>query len=202
MEEIFSNKKWLVLLNSFFEFIYVNFLWLLFSLPILTIWPATTALFGVIRKWVRGEEVSIYTTFKKLFVENFVLSIITGIIWTLFCLILLFDFYFINHFSTVYSLTGLFLFGIAGAVFTMVSVYLFPLLVHVKTNWLGIWKNAFLLAISNPFLSLMNIGIVIAVLFLLLKFPVLILGLGSLGAYYSFLSVNRIFRKWQVENQE
>jgi uncharacterized membrane protein YesL len=187
-------------MNSFFQFIYLNLLWLLFSLPIITIWPATTAMFGVIRKWVRGEELSIFTTFKKLFIENFGVSTITGLIWALFSFILLLDFYFINRFSTVYSLMGLFLFGIVTAIFVLVNVYLFPVLVHVKTNWLGIWKNAFNLAIFNPVTSILNIGIILMSLYLVLKIPVLIFGLGSIGSYYLYLSVNRIFRKWQDEN--
>jgi uncharacterized membrane protein YesL len=199
MEEIFSNKKWMVLMNSFFQFIFLNLLWLLFSLPVITLWPATTAMFGVTRKWVRGEEVSIFSDFKKLFIENFTLSIITGIIWGLFSFILLLDFYFINHLTTVYSLTGLFVFGIAGAIFIMINVYLFPVLVHVKTNWLGVWRNAFNLAISNPFISILNIGIILIVLYLVVKVPILILGLGSIGAYFLYLSVNSIFQKWQVE---
>ncbi|HYK73091.1 MAG TPA: DUF624 domain-containing protein, partial [Pseudoneobacillus sp.] len=43
----------MLFLNSFFQFIYLNLLWLLFSLPLITFWPATAALFGVVRKWIR-----------------------------------------------------------------------------------------------------------------------------------------------------
>lgn len=182
-------------MNSFFEFIYLNLLWILFSLPIFTIWPATAAMFGVIRKWLQGEDIVIFSSFKKLFIDNFSISLITGLIWLLLGFILLMDFYFINRFSFAYQMAGLFLFGISSFLFSMVSVYLFPVIVHLKMGWAGVWRNALILAISNPINSMINIGIAFAVLFLGSRYPILLFGLGSIGAYYQYQSVNRIFMK-------
>lgn len=182
-------------MNSFFEFIYLNLLWILFSLPIITIWPATAAMFGVIRKWLKGEDIGIFSSFKKLFIDNFSISLITGLIWLLLGFIFLMDFYFINRFSFPYQMAGLFLFGISSFLFSMVSVYLFPVIVHLKTGWAGVWRNALVLAISNPINSMINIGIAFAVLFLGSRYPILLFGLGSIGAYYQYQSVNRIFLK-------
>ncbi|WML48348.1 DUF624 domain-containing protein [Neobacillus sp. PS3-34] len=195
MENTFTNKKWHILMNSFFEFIYLNLLWILFSLPIFTMSQATAAMFGVIRKWLQGEDIVIFSSFKKLFIDNFSISLITGLIWLLLGFILLMDFYFINRFSFAYQMAGLFLFGISSFLFSMVSVYLFPVIVHLKTGWAGVWRNALILAISNPIDSMINIGIAFAVLFLGSRYPILLFGLGSIGAYYQYQSVNRIFLK-------
>jgi len=197
MDETITTKKWLELLNSFFEFIYLNLLWILFSLPIVTVWPASAAMYGVVRIWVKGEEVAVFSTYKKLFLENFYSSLLTGVIWFFGVSILFVDFYFVNQLSGGFEFIGLFIFGIITALFLMVSVFLFPVIVHVRTSLIGIWKNAFNLAILNPLISFINIGIVFTGLFLLSRFPFFVFGIGSIGAYFLYLLVNRIFKKWE-----
>ena len=71
MEKLQSN------LNSLFTWIYrlmiANFLWLFFTLNgfiLGGVFPSTSALFAVCRKWIKGEDVNIYNTFKNYYKKD------------------------------------------------------------------------------------------------------------------------------------
>ncbi|WP_442593812.1 YesL family protein [Neobacillus sp. D3-1R] len=200
MDESILNKKWMLFLNSFFQFIFLNLLWLLFSLPLITFWPATAALFGVVRKWIRKEEIDTFHTFKRLFKENFASSLLTGVIWSFLTLVLFLDFYFINRITSSFSWLGLVLFGVAGSLFIFTSVYLLPVMVHFRTSTQGVWKNSLVIAMMHPFMTIIIILIGCISTYFLVKFPILIFGVGSLIAYYQYNVINRIFEKLELEN--
>jgi uncharacterized membrane protein YesL len=163
-----------------------NLLWVLFNLPVfyltlllyfakdetqvimlaITIaalspfifFPATTALFGVIRKWVLKEEVDILRFYWKYYKENFKRSITGGLVLTLFWSILVVDFY---YFQTHSMLKYLFLLLLAWLF--LFTQYFFASTVHTETKLLQSIKNSFILSIVNPVYSfgivIINIGI-------------------------------------------
>jgi uncharacterized membrane protein YesL len=63
--------RWLEVFTNFFV---LNLLWLLACVPVLTIYPATAAKFGVVRGWVRDTDTGggggVRAYFSR-FVENF-----------------------------------------------------------------------------------------------------------------------------------
>lgn len=53
MKELFSMDRPIYrTLESFSNLVILNLLWILMCLPIITIFPATIAMFGVIRQWI------------------------------------------------------------------------------------------------------------------------------------------------------
>ena len=69
-----------------YNLLMLNALWLIFSLPVVTIGASTSAVFYVANKWVRQEEVGVITGFWQAFRTNFLQA--TGL-WLL--LVLLFN---------------------------------------------------------------------------------------------------------------
>ena len=67
-------------LNKVLDIMYLNLLWILFSIPIITIGASTTAAYQVGMKMVRDEEGYIGRGFWKAFKENFKQSTIVWII--------------------------------------------------------------------------------------------------------------------------
>lgn len=55
------------LLEVFINLLLLNLLWLLACLPVLTIYPATAAMFGVVRIWVRQGDQGIVRPFFSSF---------------------------------------------------------------------------------------------------------------------------------------
>src|SRR5215203_5331174 len=67
--------RWLETATAFFL---LNLLWLVACLPVVTIFPSTAAMFGVVRDWVRGKDGSLTRTFITRFRENLGLSLLLG----------------------------------------------------------------------------------------------------------------------------
>src|SRR4051812_36547498 len=63
------------------NFLLLNLLWLVVSLPVLTIFPATTALFGVLRAWEEREGAGVAAPFFATFREKLWQSLIIGFVW-------------------------------------------------------------------------------------------------------------------------
>jgi uncharacterized membrane protein YesL len=70
------------LLGVFINLLLLNLLWLLARLPVLTIYPATAAMFGVVRVWVRRGDPSIFRPFFSSFKRIFKQSFWVGVVWT------------------------------------------------------------------------------------------------------------------------
>ncbi|MCA3748412.1 MAG: YesL family protein [Rubrobacter sp.] len=88
-------------LEVFANLVYLNFLWLLACLPVVTIPVSTTAMFGIVREWVRGDEPPIARRFVSLFGENFRQGLIVGVIWALAGGSLLLDLYLIGRMGSL-----------------------------------------------------------------------------------------------------
>lgn len=67
-------------ISRFWDMVVLNFLWVVFSLPIITIGASTTAAFSVTLKMVDDEEGYIGRSFIKAFKDNFKQGLFMGII--------------------------------------------------------------------------------------------------------------------------
>jgi uncharacterized membrane protein YesL len=192
-----KNKSMFLLLNSFFEFIYLNLLWLLFSLPILTVFPATTAMFGVIRKWKLKQEVDIFSTFYKIFKENFVKSLLIGTVWLLLLFILVVDFQLANGLSPLLQMFGWVVLTILLILLLFTSSYVFSILVHLEASTFQIIRNALALAVLNPVITFLKLLLILFSAYIVFRVPVSIFVIGSLGAYYFYSLDHTLFEKYK-----
>ncbi|RBW70771.1 hypothetical protein DS031_04640 [Bacillus taeanensis] len=198
------NSRIYRFLEKSVDFFLLNVLWIVMCLPIITIYPATTAMFGVVRKWVLGKEIhGVFKTFFSLFKDNFVQTMGISIIWTALGLFLYWDLKLIQPTESFFSLI---LYGIVFIVvllYVFISIYLFPVLVHIETSWKNILRNALLLSIVNPFVTILLLGFVGVTAYVLSIYPVLILFIGSFIAYMMYSMCNQVFMKvQQIENKE
>jgi len=86
--------RWLEVFSN----LLLNLLWLLACLPIVTVYPATAAMFGVVRDWVsKKEDNGLLRTFLRHLKENLKQSFMIGVLWTLFGAALLLDYYLVDQ---------------------------------------------------------------------------------------------------------
>ncbi len=91
------NSKLYIFVEGFSHLIILNFLWILSCIPIVTIFPATSAMVSVIRHWkTQGGVTRITHTYFKYFKNNFVQNFILGVIWLIFAAILSIDYFFFS----------------------------------------------------------------------------------------------------------
>jgi uncharacterized membrane protein YesL len=171
----------------------LNILWLVMCLPILTVFPATTAMFGVVRAWQKQGDIQIFSDFFRIFRENFKQSLLIGFLWMFLAGLLLGDFIIINHLNAnmKYTLFPFFLF--LGILYLFVSIYIFPVMVHYQVSWKNAIKNALLFSVSYLHYSILSILIIIGAFALCFYIPAAMMLSFSIGAYLIYSIVSRGF---------
>src|SRR5689334_465230 len=108
------------------NFLMLNLLWLVVALPVVTLFPATTALFGVLRTWEEREGAGVVGPFFATFRDKFWQSQLIGVAWAAIGVVLVVD---LLASRRIAGAIGIPLLGAAGGVallYCLVTVYLFP----------------------------------------------------------------------------
>ncbi|WP_163539498.1 YesL family protein [Gracilibacillus sp. YIM 98692] len=187
------------------RFAYVNILWIAFTLlgiVILGFFPATVAMFTLIRKWIMGNtEIPVFPTFWKTFKENFWKSNLIGLVFVVFSYI----FYVNVQFMQLNQQTYLDLFKIPIYLFmilvTLTCLYVIPAFVHYDLRLRDIWKNAFFIMVIHPLHNISMIVAVIAVLYVLWLIPGTLIFFG--GSLVSFIIMGTCYHAFKrVEEKQ
>jgi uncharacterized membrane protein YesL len=184
--------RWLEVATDFFL---LNLLWLVACLPVVTIFPSTAAMFGVVRDWVRKKEGSLTRTFVARFRENFGQSLLIGVVWTVFGVALVLDFLVANQLSYWPGIVMKSVLVLASSVYAFGSVFLFPVMVHYDTDWKTVIKNSLLLSIGRLPTTIICLVFVVVTAGLTVVSPFLVIITGSITAYFVYRLCDREFRK-------
>lgn len=127
-------------MKRIWNIILLDFLWLLCSLPLISIGASTCAAYYVGLKLADGEEINIAKTFFKGFKDNFV----QGTIFWIIDAVLLCGAYYLWFYSQAdFSLVKMALL-IGGTVLVLIlTVYTYPLIARYKNSLFNILRNAF-----------------------------------------------------------
>jgi uncharacterized membrane protein YesL len=184
--------RWLEVATDFFL---LNLMWLVACLPVVTIFPSTAAMFGVVRDWVRKKEGSLTRTFIARFKENFGQSLLIGVVWTVFGVALVLDFLVANQLSYWPAVVMKSVLVLASSVYAFGSVFLFPVMVHYDTDWKTVIKNSLLLSIGRLPTTIVCLVFVVVTAGLTVVFPFMMIITGSITAYFIYRLCDREFRK-------
>ncbi|WEG11733.1 DUF624 domain-containing protein [Pullulanibacillus sp. KACC 23026] len=151
------------------------------------IFPSTTAVFGVVRKWVMKEgDIKVWHSFFNFYKENYLKSMSGGLVITLMWFIVTFYLY------SLYLHLGLGLLPVYILIYVVLSVFtlhFFSLTVHFDIKLLSTFKNSFLITIGRPINTLGMALVSCLIVFLSVKIVSFFLPffIVSLIAYPSFL---------------
>ncbi len=176
MGRIFAaDGKLVTILSQIADLVILNLLWLLCSLPIVTIGASSAALYAVTLKMVRNEESYPFSSFWRAFKENFrqATGIWAGIL--LAAALLYFDFYFSGHTAGAGAKLLVIPLGLAAFLACLLYSYVFPILAYFENSTRKAVKNALLMGVAYlpysavillvnfcPFLLLFGGNVVIA----------------------------------------
>jgi uncharacterized membrane protein YesL len=196
--ENFLNSRLYQALEVVADFFFLNLLWLLACIPIVTIFPATAALFATVRGWIRGTETGFLLPFWRYLRENFAQSLVVGFAWTTIGLILVVDFLTVRQMTSWVKGPLLGLLVLLGMAYGGTAVYLFPVMVHSQTSWIQIIRNSFLVAfhaLGTTFLCLLVVALASLASYI---FPISILISATVAAYAIYSLSHRLFQ--QIES--
>ena len=217
MGGLYAISEWVM------KFSVTNLLWIIFNLPIIYLllnllfveriegliflmipvimlmpilfFPATTAMFAMVRGWIIHDEGSdkLIKSFWGYYKENYKRSVASGLILTMAWLIWAVDIYYFFNENQIMML----LFIIMGIVLFVYSINLFSITVHYNMKFLPSLKNAFLITMGSPLLFVavaISSGVVLFISFNVFNFFLPFLT-GSLIAFLSFSAFYRNYLK-------
>ncbi|WP_310832640.1 YesL family protein [Paenibacillus pedocola] len=174
--------------------------WTLGILAPFTVFPATAALFTVVRKWVMGNtDVSTFRTFFQGYKENYFKSMLGGLIYTVLFVVMYVD-------VTVY-MTQMANFKIVGILMLVLMIILFvsmfnffSIVVHYQMTFKEVVTNSVLLTIARPirvFSTLIGAAVLV---YIGLRYPVLYaICIPTLIAMFAFFNFYATYNKLQLQ---
>ncbi|MBE5849217.1 MAG: DUF624 domain-containing protein [Lachnospiraceae bacterium] len=190
-------------LSRLADLFWLNLLFIVCCIPVITIGAATTALYYVTLKMAKDEEGYITRSYFKSFKENFKQATVIWMGFLVVGMIMITDLRIVNGGNTAEILSSpalgnvimvaVFLMGI---VILMVGTYIFPILAQFDNTIKNTAKNAFLISIRHlPYTIAMLVITAIPVV-LIWFFPalfILVLIMFSATAYFNSKLFNKIF---------
>lgn len=198
-----SNNRLLNSLNTMVDYFILNLLWVLVSIPLITVFPATTAMFGVIRKrQLKKDSTGILIDFFSMFKENFKQSFVISLLWSISGAFLYLDYLFINPQKSIVLLLLYVILVIGLVLFSSMSIYLFPIMVHFELRWQLVIRNSFFFSLMNPVLTLLLLIIVALGIVSIYMFPASVFVVGAPIAYMVYYLCQLAFNQAMTNNEE
>ncbi|MEK3889730.1 YesL family protein [Bacillus sp. FSL K6-3431] len=182
-------------LERFTNFILLNLLWIIMCIPIITIFPATAAMFGVVRQWVQKKDDGVFRNFFSFFKENFLQSFLIGIVWMILAFILYYNINISLHMTGALKIIMISSFLFFSLFFIMTTIFLFPVMVHYKMRLTVLLKNSVLISISQLWITLLC-GIILLLAALVSKvIPISSIIVWSIAVYFVYYFCQKSFMK-------
>ncbi len=174
-KKIFSFTE--IYFQKFWKLIQLNFIFILFCMPIITIGPALSATSYIIKNFATYNPIFLFHDFLQSFKENFKKSLIINIFFLLisFILYISLSFYGQNMQSNKIMIIPYLFILLSCVIFIFMNYYINMMIVLVDLKLIKIIKNSFLLAFlcikSNLFISIL-IGIILYIHLLIAPFSI------------------------------
>lgn len=170
--QILRISEWII------KFAYIHLLWICFSIIgglILGVFPATVAMFGVIRRWLQGDtDIPVLKTFYIFYKNTFIKSNVLGFFLSITGFAFYIYFQLIDQTSGIFIKVLFYLLLIMTFMFIMTALYIFPIFVQNRFTVLEVFKNAFFMMIISPWSTIMIISTIIIYSYIILHFSGLI----------------------------
>lgn len=156
--------------RHFWDLLFLNMLYMLFCIPIVTIGPATAALFKVTRNYSQERSCFMFHEFWKTFKSSFKQSFVTGIVDILLIIWLPYMIAFYYNMSKVYPWAKI-LVVLSISLMLIIYImhfYIYLLIVSTNLKMKQIVKNSFLLASIGMKKTLISFFSIVALLIVML----------------------------------
>lgn len=147
----------------------LNILWVFCSIPLITIGPATNALFKISFDLIDGQPTKVIRTFFKTFKDNFKQSFFVGLFFLLAIVTIYFDIAYIYAIEGIMRKIYIVVTCVMIAIVLTVITYSNGLIAKYNNSFKGHIVNTFKLAFVNPIFTIL-MWVIIASPFLCLRF--------------------------------
>lgn len=153
------------------DIVTLHILWVIHSLPVITVGASTTALYYSCMKRIRTGEGYVTKNFRKSFKENFKQSTIIWLILVITGLLFSIDIRFSIALNNTMGQIMLISCSVFLIPFILLSLYIFPVQAKFENTIFQNIKNALIMSVRHFFFSLFLIAIYLTIFFLGISFP-------------------------------
>ena len=181
-------------INKITYSVYLNILWFICCIPIVTAGASTTALFYVTLKMVKNEEGNITKAFFRSFRANLKQGTKIWLILLFLGAILCTDGYVLYHlrFENIFWTLCTAVFFVAAAAYAIVLMYIFPLLARFDNTVGAMFKNALFIGVRFLVCTAMMAAVYFVMVLVVIRVftPAVIFGEGLCALLCSYLLSN------------
>ena len=192
------------LLAKVCDMLFVSIVYITLCLPIVTIGPASTALYYAVVKVIRRERGYIFKEFFRSFKLNFKRGAIVGILLTIAYAVLGFDLLYAWGLTEPDSSKGSLLMGaFIGIAFLVVSfsVYVFPILSRFDMTVRQLFKAAVYMSMRHLHFTILMIAVNVAAVVIVIYFFPFIFIAPATTVLVNSLMMEKIFKKYMPKSE-
>lgn len=199
------DNKFFTFMGKAFDIVVLNTIWLILCIPVITIVPATTALYYAIVKVIRRERSYAIKEFFRSFKRNFKQGAVFSLLALLLIFIMYIDFRYAWELMQAGQSSGSTYFGVflvIAVLFSAMYAYVCPILSRFEMKITGILKTSFVMATRHLLTTIVLLVLLVGVL---LGCYVLLPGIFFLPAVATLLAsflIERVFKKYMPAKEE
>lgn len=200
----YDNPVWRFI-GKFWDVLIVNVLWVVCSIPVITIGASTTAMYYVTLRLVRDDDGYTFRSFFKSFKENFKQATIIWLIFLAVGTLLAFDLYYFVRLVSPSTLRTVMITAFLSMAFIWMAMftYVFPLQARFYNPVKRTIFNSFFMSVRHVFSTIGMVAADGAILFLSVTFiPQLTIFGVALIAFFNSFFFNNIFKKYMPKEEK
>lgn len=200
----YDNPVWRFI-GKFWDVLVINFLWIICSIPIVTIGSSTTAMYYVTLKLARDEDGYTIQSFFKSFKENFKQATAIWLIFLLTGLLLAVDVYYFMRLVAPSTLRTVMISIFLAMVFVWFAMftYVFPLQARFYNPVKRTIFNSFFMSVRHVFHTMGMLAVDAGILFLSITYipQISIFGVALIAFFNSYM-LNSVFSKYMPKQEK
>jgi uncharacterized membrane protein YesL len=189
-------------LGKVIDLIVISIIWFIMCIPIITIGPASTALYYTVVKVIRRERGYLIREFFHSFKENFKMGALASVIILVIGIILFIDRRFALYYGGTLGFALLSVFNAMVGIIILTSLYLFPVLSRFKIGLKQLLKTSVFLALKHLPTTVLLAVILVAILIGIYFVNILFLIAPALYSLLSSFLLERVFKKYMPVKSE
>lgn len=200
MDKIFNlDNKFFSAINKWIDMCILSILWIIFSLPIITIGASTIALYHATFKVIREERGELVKEFWRGFYQNLKQSILLTIFVLMIGTVYHIDIMLIKQLNTKNNimLVLILLLTISLGFVACSIFYMIPYIARFSTSMKMIMINSFLIGIRHILTTLLLVLWTCFITMICFYIPILILIIPCIYMFFLSVMVEKIFDKYQ-----
>ena len=212
MNRIFSmESKFVQFLATVYNLVILNLLWIITSLPIITIGASTTAMYSVAFKYADNTDDAVIKPFFKAFVSNFKQSTLIWIPMCLAAVLLVIDGYYLISHANAEATPFLWIpFFVLLVVLTITTAHVFPQIARFEVDTRTALHNTLLMSFLHLFQTVGIAGLNLLPWILMLFLPEIVAYTGifwvmfgaSAIAYLNAKVLLKMYKKHEPASEE